>query len=151
MKLSKPVPVELRYETITVEDGKLHIYRDVYDRGTNTEENLQKVLQLYGLSLDQLGESRGAKVLRALSQMARDASGKASTPETAQSSKTASAKKDSRNDKTKAQNLGRVTRTIKGAKEVVIKIEELKGKGYPAAVDLDAGIAPKKTAPRRKK
>ena len=33
MKLSKAVPVELRYETITVDDGKLHIYRDVYDRG----------------------------------------------------------------------------------------------------------------------
>ena len=52
VKLSKSVPVELRYETITVEDGKLHIYRDVYDRGTNTEENLRNVLQSYGVSLD---------------------------------------------------------------------------------------------------
>ena len=32
VKLAKPVPVELRYETIVVEDGKLHIYRDVYDQ-----------------------------------------------------------------------------------------------------------------------
>jgi hypothetical protein len=153
VKLSKSVPVELRYETITVEDGKLHIYRDVYDRGTNTEENLQKVLQLYGVSLDQLSESKRAEVLRGLGQMARDASGKASTAETAgstNSSKSASAKKDARSDKAK-QNLGQVTRTIKGAKEVVIVIEELKGKGYPAAVDLDTGIAPKKAAPRKKK
>ncbi|MBD0326836.1 MAG: L,D-transpeptidase, partial [Pyrinomonadaceae bacterium] len=38
VKLARAVPVELRYETIVVEDGKLHVYRDVYDRGTNTEE-----------------------------------------------------------------------------------------------------------------
>src|SRR5919205_169263 len=43
VKLSTPVPVELRYETIVVEDGRLHIYRDVYDKGTNTEENLRRV------------------------------------------------------------------------------------------------------------
>ena len=154
VKLSKPVPVELRYETITVEDGKLHIYRDVYDRGTNTEENLQKVLQLYGLSLDQLSESKRAETLRALNQMARDAGGKASTAEgagSASASTSGSAKKNAGNDKAKAKNLGHVTRTIKGAKEVVIEIEELKGKGYPAAVDLDTGIAPKKAAPRKKR
>src|SRR5436309_1718393 len=39
VKLSHAIPVELRYETIVVEDGSLHIYRDVYDRNTNTEEN----------------------------------------------------------------------------------------------------------------
>jgi murein L,D-transpeptidase YcbB/YkuD len=37
VKLERPMPVELRYETIVVEDGKLHIYRDVYDQETNTE------------------------------------------------------------------------------------------------------------------
>src|SRR2546423_11231527 len=36
MKLANTVPVELRYETIVVEDGRLHIYRDDYDKGTNT-------------------------------------------------------------------------------------------------------------------
>src|SRR4030095_14254672 len=76
VKLSKAVPVELRYETITVEDGKLHIYRDVYDRGTNTEENLRNVLQSYGVTLDQLSEPKRAEVTRALGQMARDAGGK---------------------------------------------------------------------------
>ncbi|HVF58093.1 MAG TPA: L,D-transpeptidase, partial [Pyrinomonadaceae bacterium] len=45
VKLTSAVPVELRYETIVVEDGKLHIYRDVYEKGTNTEENLRAVLQ----------------------------------------------------------------------------------------------------------
>src|SRR6266849_11137306 len=45
VKLDKSVPVELRYETIVVEDGQLHIYRDVYDQNTNTEENLRTVLE----------------------------------------------------------------------------------------------------------
>ncbi|HSI87674.1 MAG TPA: L,D-transpeptidase, partial [Pyrinomonadaceae bacterium] len=35
IKLDREIPVELRYETIVVEDGKLHILRDVYERGTN--------------------------------------------------------------------------------------------------------------------
>ena len=52
LKLATPVPVELRYETIVVEDGRLHIYRDVYDHGTNTEENLPHVLEVYGVTLE---------------------------------------------------------------------------------------------------
>ncbi|RYG69513.1 hypothetical protein EON64_02515, partial [archaeon] len=39
VKLENPVPVELRYETIVGEPGALRIYRDVYERGTNTLEN----------------------------------------------------------------------------------------------------------------
>src|SRR5207249_2767554 len=39
VKLAKLVPVELRYETIVIEDGQLHIYRDVYNKKGNTEEN----------------------------------------------------------------------------------------------------------------
>jgi lipoprotein-anchoring transpeptidase ErfK/SrfK len=57
VKLNNPVPVELRYETIVVEDGKLHFYRDVYERGTNTEENLAAVLAAYGVTIDQLSPS----------------------------------------------------------------------------------------------
>jgi hypothetical protein len=34
----------LRYETVTVEGGKLHVCRDVYDHGANTEDNLRNVL-----------------------------------------------------------------------------------------------------------
>ena len=49
LKLKESIPVELRYETITVEDGSLHIYRDVYDQNTNTEENLRAVLEAYGV------------------------------------------------------------------------------------------------------
>lgn len=135
VKLAKPVTVELRYDTITVEDGKLHIYRDVYERGTNTEENLRAVLQSYGMSFDKLSDSTRADALRALNAMSRNAGGK---PVTEAGSKPA---------KDKNSN-GKVTRLIKGAKEAVIDIPELAGKGYPAAVDLDTGVPPKAQAPR---
>ena len=75
--LSNPVAVELRYETIVVEDGKLHIYRDVYGYGTNTEENLRAALTAHGVALDQLTEPERKQVLDALTQMSRDARGNA--------------------------------------------------------------------------
>jgi lipoprotein-anchoring transpeptidase ErfK/SrfK len=151
VKLSNAVPVELRYETITVEDGKLHIYRDVYDRGTNTEENLRNVLQSYGVTLEQLSDQKRAEVMRALGQMARDAGGKPASEASAASSASASSTKgDKSKEESKAKNSasGKVTRTIKGSKEVVVEIPALLGKGYPAAVDLDTGVASRKAAPR---
>jgi len=48
----------LRHETVTVEGGKLHVCRDVYDRGANTEDNLRNVLRAYGMTVDQLSEGR---------------------------------------------------------------------------------------------
>jgi lipoprotein-anchoring transpeptidase ErfK/SrfK len=139
VRLKSAVPVELRYDTIAVEDGKLHIYRDVYDRGTNTKENLNSVLQEYGVRLDELSENKQAEVMRALGQMARDASGKPAT-EATDPDRSKSAKSES--------SLARVTRTIKGSKDAVIVIPELAGKGYPAPVDLDDGGASKGTAAR---
>jgi lipoprotein-anchoring transpeptidase ErfK/SrfK len=143
VKLERPVPVELRYETIVVEDGKLHIYRDVYDRDTNTEETLRAVLAANGVSLDSLSEPERAQVLDALRQMARDATGQpadgqpnaspSATPEAANKNANKNAKA-----KTDAEG-GKVTRTIKGQKEIVIELAALKGKGYPAPVALDTG------------
>jgi L,D-transpeptidase ErfK/SrfK len=66
VKLNQTIPVELRYETIVVEDGKLHIYRDVYSQNTNTEENLRKVLEANGLSLDNLSEQQRQQALDAV-------------------------------------------------------------------------------------
>lgn len=122
VKLAQPIPVELRYETIVAEDGKITIFRDVYERGTNTEENLRKVLDAFGVSLDQLPEADRAKLLNALSQMAVDAQGKA-VPDEGNS--------NSANRKSK-----KVTRNIKGKKEIVVEIPALAGKGYPAPVVL---------------
>ena len=60
VKLSEPVPVELRYETIVVQNGKLIVYRDVYEKGTNTEENLRKVLDAAGVPFDSFSPDDGA-------------------------------------------------------------------------------------------
>jgi lipoprotein-anchoring transpeptidase ErfK/SrfK len=138
VKLARPVTVELRYDTITVEDGKLHIYRDVYERGTNTEENLRAVLQSNGMSFDKLSDGARTDALRALNAMSRNAGGKPVT------------ETDTKPSKNKNSS-GKVTRLIKGAKEAVIDIPELAGKGYPAAVDLDTGVPPKAQAPRPRK
>src|SRR6266404_5472616 len=139
VKLSKPVPVELRYETITVEDGKLHIYRDVYERGTNTEENLNKVLQTYGLALDQLSDGKRAEVLQGLRLMAGSSLNQATpssrknpgadraTPSPSAAERQSTARKP-------------LPRAVKNQKEIVIEIAELKGKGYPPPVDLDTGV-----------
>ena len=67
VKLNQVVPVELRYETIVIEDGKLHIYRDVYAQDTNTEENLRRVLEANGLKLEDLSEQQRTQILSALS------------------------------------------------------------------------------------
>jgi lipoprotein-anchoring transpeptidase ErfK/SrfK len=146
VKLSNPVPVELRYETIVVEDGKLHIYRDVYDRDTNTEENLRAVLEANGVRFEQLSEQERAQALDALKQMARDATGRPTaeatpTPTPTPDKKAATNKKGGE----------RVTRAVKGQKEIVVEIAALQGKGYPAPVELDAGGAPQPRQQRQQR
>ncbi|MCM3869556.1 MAG: L,D-transpeptidase family protein [Pyrinomonadaceae bacterium] len=139
--LSEPVLVELRYETIVAEDGKLHIYRDVYDRNTNTEETLRAVLDASGVKLEDLTEEERSQVLGALEEMSRDAKGKPDTLATAKTSASPSASPAS-SPKAIAKTSGKVTRNFKGKKEVVIEIAALKGKGYPAMA-VSAGATPK--------
>lgn len=66
VKLNETVPVELRYETIVLEDGKLHIYKDVYAQNTNNEENLRSVLEANGARLEDLSEQQRAEIMTAL-------------------------------------------------------------------------------------
>jgi len=123
MKLSNPVPVELRYETIVVDDGKVHIYRDVYELGTNTEENLRKVLNAYDVDFDKLDESTRKQLMDALKSMAVDAHGQPVSEE------------DTKKPDPPSKS-GKVTTTIKGKKEIVIDVPQLAGKGYPLPVNL---------------
>jgi hypothetical protein len=147
VKLSHAIPVELRYETIVVEDGQLHIYRDVYDRNTNTEENLRAVLNSYGVTLEQLSDEERASVMSALAEMSRDASGKSDDANRNSNAEPVKGKETGKNANTKSQaESAKVTRTVKGRKEVVIEIAALKGKGYPAPVALDTGNGSKTTA-----
>lgn len=149
VKLARPVTVELRYETIVVEDGKLHIYRDVYDRDTNTEENLRAVLQSYGVTMEQLTEQERKQALDALREMSRDASGRSDeAPQPGANSNTQSGSNTqpgAANKSVKGAD-AKVTKAVKGRKEIVIEIAALKGKGYPAATELDTGAGAKKAA-----
>jgi lipoprotein-anchoring transpeptidase ErfK/SrfK len=70
VKLKETVPVELRYETIVLEDGKLHIYKDVYAQHTNTEENLRSVLEANGLKLEDLPQRE--QILNALKDVKKE-------------------------------------------------------------------------------
>jgi lipoprotein-anchoring transpeptidase ErfK/SrfK len=72
VKLNKTVPVELRYETIVLEDGKLHIYRDVYAQNTNTDENLRSVLDAHGASLEDLSEQQRTEITSALKDVKKE-------------------------------------------------------------------------------
>jgi lipoprotein-anchoring transpeptidase ErfK/SrfK len=137
VKLKQTIPVELRYDTITVEDGKLHIYRDVYDRDTNVIENVEAVLGAYGVTLTDLTEAERQKVDEALSALSR------APGQTTDAPLTPAQKAEKRQEQLKRQQL---TRQFKGKKEVVIEIAALTGKGYPAPVDLDTGSVPKPTA-----
>jgi lipoprotein-anchoring transpeptidase ErfK/SrfK len=138
VKLKQAVPVELRYETITVEDGKLHIYRDVYDLDTNVMENLEAVLGTYGVTLADLSETERAEVEAALAALSRKPAKKTEAP-----ASNVSLSAEQRKQKLEREKL---IRQFRGKKEAVIEIAALAGKGYPAPVDLDTGGAPKPAA-----
>ncbi|WP_462267076.1 L,D-transpeptidase [Mucilaginibacter sp.] len=134
LKLPNPVPIDLRYETIVAEDGSLHIYRDVYERGTNTLQNAKSILQVYGVNYDKLNAQEKADLNDALDEMNRDAHGNAiATDSIPPSKKGVPASKMARSKQ------GKVTSKIKGEKEAVVTVSALQGKGYPAAVDLNNG------------
>ncbi len=135
VKLPNRVPVDLRYETIVAENGTLHIYRDVYERGTNTLENAKSVLQVYGIDYNKLNSQEQEELNTALNEMNRDARGNAISTDTIPPSKDGvPASKIGRSKK------GKVTSKVKGEKEAQVTIAALQGKGYPAPVTLNAGI-----------
>ena len=128
VKLEKVIPVELRYETIVLEDGKLHIYKDVYAQDTNTEENLRRVLEAQGARLEDLSQEQRQQTLEALNAMSAKPK-----PAASPSASPSPDKKTAKTAKKKApQN------------EVVIDLPALAGKGYPVAVNLDDGSGAKR-------
>ncbi|HWP45422.1 MAG TPA: hypothetical protein VNO14_19440, partial [Blastocatellia bacterium] len=56
VKLEPPVWVDINYDTQVVEGGALHLYPDVYDRGTNTVESLRQELQASGVDVSKLDQ-----------------------------------------------------------------------------------------------
>jgi lipoprotein-anchoring transpeptidase ErfK/SrfK len=147
VKLAQSVPVELRYETIVMEEGALHIYRDVYNRDTNTEANLRAVLEANGTSLEDLSDDERAEVLEAVNAMSlhpskQNANSKTVTKSGNNAAASPSPAVTNANDSTakKTDQKPSARKPIaKNQKEVVIELAGLKGKGYPAAVKLDNG------------
>ncbi len=138
VKLGQLVPVELRYETIVFEDGRLHIYRDVYDQNTNTEENLRAVFKANGASFESLGEEEKAQVLEALNVMSRHPKKLPTpTPKPANDALQNSANTTVSASDKKAE--AERQKKLRSQREFVIEIVELAGKGYPTAVNLDSG------------
>ncbi|MGI8918431.1 MAG: L,D-transpeptidase [Pyrinomonadaceae bacterium] len=144
VKLDAPVPVELRYETIVVEDGKLYIYKDVYDQNTNTEENLQLTLARNNVRFedfspeerDQVREALNAMSSRPQKQVPKETNANASaSPASANNANedSAVANANVKKPKTPRKPISRKQ------KQVVLEIAALGGKGYPAPVELDTG------------
>jgi lipoprotein-anchoring transpeptidase ErfK/SrfK len=137
VKLLEVVPVELRYETIVLEDGRLHIYRDVYNKKTNTEENLRAVLEANGVSFDTLATEEKSNVLEALDAFSFRPTKKASTPSPSPSASQTKEEKAAALAALKAE--ADRLKKLRSQKEIVIDINNLTGKGYPSPVDLDNG------------
>ena len=132
VKLNQVVPVELRYETIVVEDGKLHIYKDVYAENTNTEENLRNVLEAHGVQFDSLSANEKDQLLYALNAMSPH-------PKPMPSPSVSANANENSNDNRTAKKKGKTTEKAKPKNDLVIELAALTDRGYPAPVNLDNG------------
>lgn len=138
VKLGKLIPVELRYETIVIENGQLHIYRDVYNKNTNTEENLRAVFDVNGVSFDRLSEEEKTEVLDALNLMSARPK-KQPTPKPTMAVNQNSADRLAAAGARKAE--AERQRQLRNQKEFVIDVASLSGKGYPPPKDLNTGAS----------
>lgn len=63
--LEPALPVEITYDTIVVEGGRLNIYPDVYNHKRNTIENVRKELRTSGVDDDRLTDAAIKKMIAA--------------------------------------------------------------------------------------
>lgn len=135
VKLNAAVPVELRYQTIMVENGSIHIYKDVYAQQSNTKEKLEEVLNAFNVKFDDLSETEKSQLVEALRLMSPGAQPPVQTPSPDQETK-----KTAKNPKEKADKKSR------NNKEIVVTLNALAKQGYPDPVELDTGNGPAKLA-----
>jgi lipoprotein-anchoring transpeptidase ErfK/SrfK len=62
--LNEPVPVDINYDTLVVEDSVLHIYPDVYNRGTNRLTQLRAKLQSSNVDVTNVKDETLKRMLR---------------------------------------------------------------------------------------
>lgn len=150
VKLGHTVPVELRYETIVVQDGNLHIYKDVYDQNTNTEEQLRAVLDAEGLRLEDLSSDERTRIMKALNAMSahpNNVTTLATNANISNDNTLTNANSNQANSKMK-KKAPPEKKIAKNQKEIVVELAGLHGKGYPAPVNLDTGLAKSTSTPR---
>lgn len=56
VKLDAELPVDINYDTIVVEGGVLHVYPDIYSRGTNRLATLRAELEAAGIDASKLND-----------------------------------------------------------------------------------------------
>jgi L,D-transpeptidase catalytic domain len=66
--LDKPMPVDINYDTLVVENGELHIYPDVYDHGTNRVAKLRAELKASNVDDSKVSDGSLQKLLRRVSR-----------------------------------------------------------------------------------
>ncbi|MGB8507258.1 MAG: L,D-transpeptidase, partial [Pyrinomonadaceae bacterium] len=66
--LDTPLPVEVHYDTLVVEDGTLHVYPDVYDRRMNTVQRLRDELVSSGANLSRVDDETLRQILAQVSK-----------------------------------------------------------------------------------
>ncbi len=63
VNLDEPMPVDINYDTLVIEEGVLHIYPDVYDRGTNRTARLRARLLAANVDESSLSDSSLKQIL----------------------------------------------------------------------------------------
>jgi hypothetical protein len=63
VNLDEPVPVDINYDTLVVEGGMLHIYPDVYGRGTNRLVRLRAELESSHVNVSNVTDATLRKML----------------------------------------------------------------------------------------
>jgi hypothetical protein len=61
--IEDPIPVEITYDTMVVESGRLHVYPDVYENRKNTLENLRAELKTSGVNDQKLTDQEIKRIL----------------------------------------------------------------------------------------
>jgi hypothetical protein len=78
VRLEEPLPVDINYDTIVVEEGVLHIYPDVYGRGTNKLSRLRAELESSGVGVSNLDEKTMKRMLSKVTRRTQFVVGKSS-------------------------------------------------------------------------
>jgi hypothetical protein len=68
VQLDQPLSVDINYDTLVVENGELHIYPDVYDRGTNRVGKLRMELKTSNVDVSNITDGTLQKLLRRVSR-----------------------------------------------------------------------------------